>query len=62
VTSSGDRDAAAGTSNDERAPRRRSAPAAALRAFARQVRLVATAIAIVLALAFGIPWLISFVW
>jgi uncharacterized membrane protein YdbT with pleckstrin-like domain len=62
VTSPDERDAAAGTSTDEPAPRRRSAPAAALRAFARQVRLVVTAAAIVLALAFGIPWLISLVW
>ena len=39
-----------------------SGASAALCAIARPVRLVVTAIAIVLALAFGIPWLIDLVW
>ena len=45
------------------APRVR-APAArvALRGFARSVGLVLTAIAIVVALAVGIPWLINLAW
>jgi hypothetical protein len=33
-----------------------------MRTFARQVGLVVTALVIVLALAFGIPWLVNLLW
>jgi len=46
-------------SAEQHAPRAR---ATAVRTLARGVRLVATALAIVLALALGIPWLVNLVW
>jgi len=49
-------------STQARPPQARVAAVSAVRAVARTARLIATAIAIVLALAFGIPWLINLVW
>ena len=49
-------------SDHEAAAHKPSAAGSALRGLGRQIRLIVTAIVIVVGLAFGIPWLIGLVW
>ena len=57
-----DRLASDAAPGDRAAAKPTSATTTVVRAVVRPVKLVVTALAIVLALAFGIPWLISLVW